>query len=77
MENNIDKNNQPGGLKNDLTPGRPDRNLLSKDRSEAPIDQYEATRENMASEASDENYEDEEMNDKDYFEKRAGDNVRK
>ncbi len=60
-----------------LEPGRGDRNLLSDTRNEAPIDKDQPMTQNKESEAGDETYEDEEMNDRDYFEKRAGDNVRK
>jgi hypothetical protein len=61
----------------DLEPGRADRNLLSDTRSEAPIDKDMPTTQNKAAEAGDENYEDEGTEDRDYYEKRAGDNVRK
>ncbi len=61
----------------DLEPGRGDRNLFSDDRSEAPIDQDLPTNATNSMEAGDETYEDEEMEDPDYYEKRAGDDVRK
>ena len=77
MEQNHEHDNRLKGLKNDLTPGRSDRNLLSEGRSEAPIDQDRSMREDVASDASDENYADEELNDPHYFEKRAGKDVRK
>lgn len=76
-----EKNNPiPGGAgtnRNDLEPGRSDRNLLSDIRSEAPIDKDKSMAQSAGSEAGDETYEDEEINDPDYFEKRAGDDVRK
>lgn len=61
----------------DLEPGRADRDLLSDTRSEAPIDKDMPTSQNKDSAAGDENYEDEETEGRDYYEKRAGDNVRK
>lgn len=61
----------------DLEPGRGDRNLLSDERSEAPIDKDQPMSQKKETEAGDETYEDEEMGDRDYFEKRAPDNVRK
>ncbi len=61
----------------DLELGRGDRNLLSDTRSEAPIDKDAPMSQNSATEAGDETYEDEDMDDPDYYEKRAGDNVRK
>lgn len=61
----------------DLEPGLENRNLLSDTHDEAPIDKDLPMAVNNETEAGDETYEDEEMNDPDYFEKRAGDNVRK
>ena len=75
-QHNHPDNGQPASRKNplrDLEPGRPDRNLLSNSRDEAPIDKDR----NIDTDEGDENYADEELNDPDYFEKRAGDNVRK
>jgi hypothetical protein len=65
------------GLRTDMNPGLPNRDLLSDTNSEAPIDKDPPMSATQAVEAGDETYEDEEMNDPDYFEKRAADNVRK
>lgn len=77
MEQKHHDNTGSKELKNDLVPGRRDRNLLSEERSEAPMDKDRPMQDNVSTEASDENYADEELNDPDYFEKRAGDDVRK
>jgi hypothetical protein len=61
----------------DMDPGMPGRNLLSDTHSEAPIDKDPPMAATSASDEGDENYADEELNDRDYFEKRAPDNVRK
>lgn len=63
--------------RNPLEPGRPDRNLLSDSRDEAPIDQDMPNTIGTAAAAGDETYADEDDEDPDYFEKRAGDDVRK
>lgn len=69
-----DDNTQDRGA---LEPGRGDRNLLSNTRDEAPIDQDSVQTSGSLSSDGDETYEDEDMDDPDYFEKRAGDDVRK
>ncbi|OLY93673.1 hypothetical protein SAMN05444008_114113 [Cnuella takakiae] len=69
-----DDNSQNRG---DLEPGRGDRNLLSNTRDEAPIDQDSVQTSGSYSSDGDETYEDEDMDDPDYYEKRAGDDVRK
>lgn len=61
----------------DLEPGRGDRDLFSNARDEAPIDKDLPMAQSSSTDAGDETYEDEDMNDPDYFEKRAGDDVRK
>lgn len=69
-----DDNTQDRGA---LEPGRGDRNLLSNTRDEAPIDKDSVQTSGSLSSDGDETYEDEDMDDPDYFEKRAGDDVRK
>ena len=72
-----EQNSDLNKIRKDLEPGRSDRNLFSEERHEAPIDKDRPMTANVGSDAADENYADEDMNDPDYFEKRAGDNVRK
>lgn len=71
------EHNRDLSKKLDLEPGMEERNLLSDTRDEAPIDKDPDNTATVASDAGDETYEDEDMNDPDYFEKRAGDNVRR
>lgn len=63
--------------RNDLEPGRGDRNLLSDNRTEAPVDKDKGMVKGVAAEGGDEHYADEELNDPNYFEDRAGEDVRK
>lgn len=65
------------GNRQDMEPGRSDRNLLSDNRTEAPVDKDKSMVKNIAADSGDEHYADEELNDPNYFEDRAGEDVRK
>lgn len=78
------KNNDTGNRKHSrlddlkgLVPGRTDRNLFSDSHQEAPIDDDAPMSANFSTDAGDETYEDEDMGGRSYYEKRAGNNVRK
>lgn len=75
--NAISNNAADAGNRKDLEPGRGDRNLLSDNHTEAPVDRDRPMTANVASESGDENYADEELHDPNYFEDRAGEDVRK
>lgn len=75
MEQHVNQPGQDNPLnRKDPEPGRSDRDLPGEQRQQAPAERDLPVTTN---DAGDETYEDEEMNDPDYFEKRAGDDVRK